>query len=243
MKNLIKLLHQKLPPGRPFDTAQLHEIGISNALAAKYVRSGWLERLDRGIFKFTGAQLDRDQTLQFLERRLPDLHIAGKSALARHGYRQNIPFDEVVIVWTTARAQLPGWAIEAFRLKFGQHQLFDKRLPSERLLARFGESPEGPLVSQPECALLEMLSDVGVGQEVEEARGIMESVTRLRSSRMEELFAACLRVKPLRLCVQWAEEFNLPWAANARNWVPGDKRAGRWVGRLRDGTVLSLPPL
>lgn len=243
MKNLIKSLHQKLPSSKPFDTAQLHEIGISNALAAKYVRSGWLERLDRGVYKFVGGRLDRDQTLRFLERRIPDLHIASKSALLRHGYRQSISFDERVVVWTAKKAQLPEWVVDAFSLKFGQHHLFNTMLPQERLIARMQESPEGPWVSQPECALLEMLSDVGIGQEVEEARGIMETMTRLRAGRMEELFAACRRVKPLRLCVQWAEEFDLPWAANARDWVPSDKRTGRWVGRLRDGTVLSLKPL
>jgi hypothetical protein len=232
-----------MPSDRPFDAAQLHEIGISNALAAKYVRSGWMERLDRGIFKLAGKSLDRDQTLRFLERRLPDLHIASKSALGRHGYRQNVSFDEVVIVWTEARIRLPAWAIETLRLKFGQHQLFEDSLARELLYGRLPEYPEGPLVAQPECALLEMLSDVGFGQEVEEARSIMESVTRLRTSRLEELFAACRKVKPLRLCVQWAEEFQLPWANNVRDWVPADKRAGRWVGRLRDGTVLSLPPI
>lgn len=241
--NLIKLLHQKLPASRPIGMDELHELGISNALAAKYVRSGWLERLDRGVYKFAGARLGEDETLRFLEGRIPDLHIASKSALGRHGYRQSIPYNELVVVWTTARARFPCWAKERFLVRFGRHELFDRDLPQDSLLVRSDDSEAGPLISQPECALLEMLSDVGVGQEVEEARGIMESVRRLRSRRMEELFASCRRVKALRLCVLWSEEFKLPWAENIREWVPEDKRLGRWVGRLKDGKVLSLPPL
>ena len=45
------------------------------------------------------------------------------------------------------------------------------------------------LVSTPERALLELLSDVGKGQELEEARHLVESARTLRQPVLEELLA------------------------------------------------------
>jgi len=95
-------------------------------------------------------------------------------------------------------------------------------------------------VSVPERALLEMLSDVGLRQGLEEARNIMEGVRSLRPEVLTTLLKNCLRVKVSRLCVQWAEELNLDWAAVARN--AGKLGTGRWSARLKDGTTLTLKP-
>jgi hypothetical protein len=243
VKNLIKSLRQKLTAGAPFSSRQLHEAGVSNALAAKYVRSGWLERLERGVYQFAGDRLDRDQTLRFLEGRMSGLHGAGKSALVRHGYRQNLAFDERVIVWCEGRAQLPEWAEENFRLRFGTRHLFDGNLPFADRVSRLPGALDGPMVSQPEPALLEMLSEVGVTEGVEESKNIMESMIRIRTSRMCRAITSCQMVKAVRLCAVWAAELKLEWAEAAGAAVPADKRKGRWVGTLNDGKTLTLPEL
>lgn len=64
-------------------------------------------------------------------------------------------------------------------------------------------------MSVPERALLEMLSEVGLGQGIEEARYIMEGVRSSRVEVLTPLLKSCLLVKAVRLCVQWAEELNL----------------------------------
>ena len=95
-------------------------------------------------------------------------------------------------------------------------------------------------MSVPERALLEMLSEVGVHQEVSEARNILEGVRSLRVDVLEQLLKSCHRVKVLRLCVLWAEELNLPWAASARKLVGSKLGPSRWMSRLKDGTILTL---
>jgi Transcriptional regulator, AbiEi antitoxin N-terminal domain len=50
--NLIKSLQTALPRGAPFDSQDLAKLGVSSALAHHYLKSGWLERLGRGVFKF-----------------------------------------------------------------------------------------------------------------------------------------------------------------------------------------------
>lgn len=243
MSNLIKNLRLKLDAGAPFSSQQLREAGVSNSLAAKYVQSGWLERLDRGVYQFAGDRLERDATLRFLEAKLNGLHIAGKSALARHGYRYHLAFKEVTRIWGEGRAQLPNWMSERFDLRFSVRHLFDASLPFADRVCRLPEAPEGPWVSQPEVALLEMLSEVGVSEGVEETRQIMETMSRLRVRYICRTIAACRMVKAVRLCVHWAKEFKLDWAEAALAVVPEKQRKGRWVGKLNNGRTLTLPEL
>jgi hypothetical protein len=49
-------------------------------------------------------------------------------------------------------------------------------------------------------------------------------------------------VKVIRLCVLWAEELNLPWAAEARKAAGKKLGRSRWTSKLRDGTTLILKP-
>jgi hypothetical protein len=98
------------------------------------------------------------------------------------------------------------------------------------------------LVSVPERALLEMLGEVGIRQGVEEARNIMEGIQSVRLEILEPLLKHCRRVKVIRLCVLWAEELNLPWAAEARKATAKKLGRSRWTSRLKDGTTLILKP-
>ena len=87
-----------------------------------------------------------------------------------------------------------------------------------------------------------MLGEVGVGQGIEEARNIKEGVRSVRPEVLALLLKSCLRVKAVRLCVQWAEELNLGWAAAARQAAKRTSGRGRWTTRLKDGTTLILKP-
>lgn len=69
----------------------------------------------------------------------------------------------------------------------------------------------------------------------------MESIRTVRLDILGTLLDHCQRVKEVRLCVQWAEELKLNWAAGARK-LAGTRGRGRWVGKLPDGTALILKP-
>ena len=106
-RNHIKKLQVTVARGAPLDSQKLESLGISRALAHEYVKTGWLERLGRGVFMFAGDQLSRDACLKFLATKTPGLHVAAKSALALHGFRQHVAFQESTIVWGNQRAILP----------------------------------------------------------------------------------------------------------------------------------------
>jgi hypothetical protein len=104
------------------------------------------------------------------------------------------------------------------------------------------EAPDGVPVSEPERALLEMLSEVGVHQGVEEARNIMEGVRSLRTEKLATLLKHCQRVKVRLLCVRWADELNLPWATAARDAAGKRHEQRHWSFRFKNGTALNLNP-
>ena len=241
-RNQIKELQVAAPRGAPLDSQKLESLGVSRALAYEYVKAGWLEKLGRGTFMFAGDQLALDACLKFLETKIPGLHVAGKSALALHGFRQNVAFQETTILWGSQRAILPQWFQERFPSRYSNSPLFGDDLAPGYGLTSAPGSPNGPMVSAPERALLEMLSEVDVHQELEEARSIMEGVRQLRSRHLQVLLTNCCKVKAVRLCVSWATELDLPWAAQARDAAAGNMGTGRWVARFKNGRTLILNP-
>lgn len=237
-KKPLKELLTGVPRGEPVDIQTARSKGVSSALAWHYLKSGWLTRLERGVFMFPNDELQRDACLKFLAERVPGLHVGGKTALAWRGVRHNLPPRDRLVLWGNVRRSLPEWFTSRFPCRYVSKSLFSKKLPAGFGLQPLPEAPDGPLVSVPERALLEMLSEVGVRQGLEEARNIMEGVRSLRPEVLSTLLRNCLRVKVARLCVQWSEELNLDWAAVARSSARTGK--GRWSARLKDGTTLTL---
>jgi hypothetical protein len=70
-------------------------------------------------------------------------------------------------------------------------------------------------VSAPKRALLELLSEVGVRQPLQEAREPMESSYGLRADVLCELLKRSTNVKTVRLCLQLGREIWLPWDGEA----------------------------
>jgi hypothetical protein len=240
-KNLIKTLYASVPKGGPVDTETLKGLGISASLASHYVSSGWLMRLGRGAFMFPGDELKVEACVSFLSRRIPGLHVGGKTALAWRGVRHNVGPRERLCLWGDGPGLLPEWFTARYPATYVSRRLFTPKLDDGFGVQSLPETPEGPGVSVPERALLELLSDVGVGQGIEEARNLMEGLRAIRLDVLGPLLKNCTRVKVLRLCRQWAEELNLGWAGEVRK-ISGPQGKGRWVNRLSDGTTLILKP-
>jgi len=237
----LKRLQTEVPRGAPLDVDTLRGVGVSAALAWRYVHSGWLQTLGRGVFMFPNDRFDRDACLKFLATTIPGLHVAGKTAIAWRGVRQNVAFRETLYLLGEASAHLPDWFTTRFPASYASRHLFD-RLPTEFGLQPLPQTPDGPLVSVRERALLEMLSEVGLDQGIEEARNIMEGLSSLRPDVLETLLKACVRKKVVRLCVQWSDELGLPWATAARQAVAGTLGHHRWSSRMRNGETLVLKP-
>jgi hypothetical protein len=240
-QNLLQRLQNSIPRESPFDTRTLKGLGISPALANYYVRRGWIVRLGRGAFAFPNVTIDKHLSIKLLESSLSNIHVGGKTALAWHGFRHNIPARERIVLWGSDRGRLPDWFTRQFLSRYVSKKIFDSSLPPDFGLQPIPERPQGPLVSTPERALLELLGEIGQAEELEESRNIFEMLFTLRTAEISTLLQHCTSVKVTRLCVKWAADLGLPWAAAAREAAQGRLGKGRWSGKLQDGSTLNLP--
>jgi len=231
-------LYGKLRPGSPVTSEELTHLGVSADLAVHYVRSGWLTRLARGVFARPDTPLELHPSLRLLERRLKGVHVGGKSALDCHGVRHNVAQQPKLQLYGWTSTPLPAWFTERFPSSYHRLRLFDEEPDALLRVSHFQRKPDGPLVSDPERAVLELLSDVGVRQPLEEARDLLEGTPSLRAAVLQELLVRCRQVKTVRLCLTLGRELNLPWAAKLN---PKQLRTGsdqRWVGRSKEGLLV-----
>ena len=236
----FKALLASLPRGEPLSTAALQVRGLSAFRASALARGGWLVHLARGVYMLPGDTLTRDGCLAFLSGQIPGFHVGGKTALAWRGVRQNIAFREHLNLWGNAPRRLPGWFTQRFAADYQSTQLFDDGLPQGCGLQPLPGGNARVLVSVPERAMLELLSDVGKLQSLAEAQDLVESLTGLRTKVLDELLLHTDRIKVVRMAASMATSMKLPWTALAEKHSERIGGGARWVAVGRTGERLDL---
>lgn len=237
----LKDLYTRTAPGTPLASGDLAVLGISADLAVHYVRAGWLQRLARGVFCRPNETLALHPSLRLLQAKIPALHVGGKSALDWHGVRHYLSQQPSLHLYGWAAARLPEWFTAAFPAEYHRKRLFDEKPGALLHVTPFEQRPDAPMVSSPERALLELLSEVGVRQPLQEARELTEGTHSLRSKVLGELLQHCTSVKTVRLCLHLGKELGLPWATklDTKKLPTGGSRA--WVSRTADGLLVLKP--
>lgn len=217
---------------------ELADEGISADLAVHYVRAGWLRRLARGVFTRPDAQLQRDPSLLLLQDIVPGLHVGGKSALDWHGVRHYVPGEPRLHLYGLESATLPSWFTAVFPAEYHRKRLFQSDATGMKHVGPFEGRADGPNVSAPERAFLELLSEVGVRQPLAEARELAESTYGFRPTVLRGLLRDCVNVKTVRLCVQLGRDLSLPWSKKLDPLeLPGGSDRP-WVGRTKEGLLV-----
>ncbi|MBP8145908.1 MAG: type IV toxin-antitoxin system AbiEi family antitoxin [Inhella sp.] len=234
----LNALYTRLPPGTPLTSADLAALDISADLAVHYVRAGWLTRLTRGVFCRPSDTLALHPSLVLLQRRFEGLHVGGKSALDWYGQRQYVAQQPVLQLYGWAAGHLPDWFTERFAAEYHRKRLFDEQPSALLHVGPFEKRDGAPQVSAPERALLELLSDVGVRQTLQEARELVEGAYSLRADVLRELLQRCTSVKTVRLCLQLGREASLPWAAKLDPVTLPTGSDRPWVSRSADGLLV-----
>ncbi len=240
-RNKLNSLYAHWAPGTPLTSGELVAQGISADLAVHYVRSGWLTRLMRGVYCRPNDTLALYPSLILLQRKLDGLHVGGKPALDWYGVRHYVSQKPVLHLYGWVAARLPDWFTQRFPAEYHRKRLFDERPQALLHAGSFERRTGAPQASAPERALLELLSDVGVRQPLQEARELTESTYNLRADVLRELLQRCTSVKTVRLCLQLGRELALPWVVklDPATLPTGSKRA--WVSKSADGLLVLKP--
>ncbi|CAK0780989.1 Type IV toxin-antitoxin system AbiEi family antitoxin domain-containing protein [Gammaproteobacteria bacterium] len=226
-----------LPAGHPVQLAYLNALGVSEDLAGYYARSGWLTRLAQGIYARPGP-LDLHASLGVLEIKIPGCHVGGRTALAWHGIQHFIRPDSPLEIFGWNSARLPDWFLQTFPATYRRKRLFIEN-PREMLaISRFGDTTNAPITSDPERAVLEMLSEVGPRQSLAEARSIMEGAYGLRVEVLLSLLEQCTSVKTVRLCLSISDELGLPFAEAIGSANLATKGQGAWISKTPEGWLV-----
>ena len=175
------------------------------------------------------------------DQRLAVVHVGGKSALDWHGLRQYVARQPVLQLYGWTAGRLPAWFIDRFPAEYHRKRLFDERPELLLHVGPFEQRSGAPRVSAPERALLELLSEVGVRQTLQEARELVESTYSLRADVLQELLKRCTSVKTVRLCLLLGGEGSLPWMRklDPATLPKGSDRA--WVARSANGLLVLKP--
>lgn len=226
-----------LPSGHPFLLRYLKAIGVSEDLAAYYVRSGWLVRLSRGVYVRPGI-LDLHASLKILESKIPACHAGGRTALTWHGIQHFVRPDAPLELFGWNSGHLPAWFLAVFPANYHRKRLFEEAPEDLLYVSGFGDRAEPPATSEPERALLEMLSEVGSRQSLSEARSIMEGAYSLREEVLIALLKRCTSIKVVRLCLSLSRELGLPFSDSLflSNLPKGGN--GAWVSKTPEGWLV-----
>jgi hypothetical protein len=235
-RNKLNALFTKVSPGTPLTSAHLADLGISSNLAGQYAKAGWLTRLSHGVYARANDVLDVHRALAVLQKAIKGLHVGGKTALDWHGVRHYVAQRPTLHLYGWEAASLPGWFTERFPADYRRKRLFREQ-PQAMLHVLCHESGES-LVSSPERALLEMLSEVGLRQPLQEAREIAEGTRHLRSRVLRQLLEQCTSVKTVRLCLQLGRELELPWEKKLDANTLRTGSNAPWVARSREGLLV-----
>lgn len=224
----------------------LRALGIGPSQTSYLVRAGWLKRLSKGAYLLVGDDLSTDGVIAYMSRRVPGLHVGGKTALDWQGMRHNIAFRPRITLWASRSYRFPDWAGEQMPFSFQTTQLFRDDSPIADWLRPLPNKNKEILVSIPELALLELASDIGKegwkGQTLEEAMHLADLMRNLRVDVLTQILEYCVRVKVLKLVRDLGQSSGHSWGNDLQAYVEKRSSGKRWSRSGKDGRRLTLKP-
>lgn len=226
--------------------------GISHKLAWKYVQSKWLEKVGEKAYKKIGDEISWQSGVAAVQYQLNlPVHVGGKTALQLLGRAHFIPVRGIkeIYLFMQPKTNLPKWLSEkVFReniFKACKISLFGSDKISFGIIERKFDGVK-MLLSNPERAILEVLSLVPAKQTFEEAYLLMEGLTNFRPNIVQKLLESCNSIKAKRLFLYMAEKCNHSWISELNLEMVDLGKGKRMIekgGRFDSKYQLSIPKL
>jgi len=194
-----------------------------------YVKRGWLERLERGVFQRPLSGPAPDRTILDWQKCILSvqhimeygIHVGGTTALRLQGHAHYLSLGETETVWLYG-GQIPHWLaklpVDARFITRTPNLFADDTLgPIKTNPAGTGSAPAGAprewtlRTSSPERAILEALDELPKQESFDNLDMIFEGLVNLRPRTLTSLLKNCKKIKVRRLFFVFADRHAHAW--------------------------------
>ncbi len=209
----INQLLQKLPKGLVLLSPWLAAEGYPYELQQRYRKSGWLKSIGKGAMIRTGDELLLSGAITALQTQVKaSIHIGGRSALGQLGVAHYLQVNsKELTLFAEGQFTLPAWYSKNnwdFEAKLYCTTLFTRE---ELGLVDYTDGELKMKISGAARSIMECLSLAPQQFSLVEAKEIMEGLTTIRPTVVQELLENCKSVKVKRLFLFLAEKAGHSW--------------------------------
>jgi hypothetical protein len=245
----LKWLLETVLPGQLVDTPTLGRHGVTRMLAHKYMDSGWLEPVVRGLYRrpHAGAGSADWQLVTHSLQHVMDYSsvVGGRTALELQGFAHYLPMRGEQLIHLYGDHH-PTWLKrldDADRYRLHSARLFGLNANEETTDV---DSPVGSLTcSTPERAIFELLDELPKHESAHIVDTVFEGLASARPRRLEKLLASCTSIKVKRLFFVFADKHGHAWRRHLspeRFDLGSGPRALFEKGQIHPRYAISVPP-
>jgi len=225
-KKLQNLL-ESVPSGFLAETAWMVDQGIARASIRDYANRGWLDRIERGVYRRPGpkdqASLDWQSALLSIQHIMGhDVHVGGITSLSLQGYAHYLSLGEGQAVHVYG-AKIPSWLdklpLAVPILKHKVSLFDDPTLGIAQNKEPVSRTPWGwdLIVSEPERAILEAIDELPDGESFHNLDMVFGALVNLRPRPLAKLLTACRKIKVRRLFFIFADRHDHAWRKHIKS--------------------------
>jgi predicted transcriptional regulator of viral defense system len=208
---------QQILETTPKDTVLFGSWLSSHGLDARgqyaYMKSGWLDRISKGVYKIHGVEPGLMVAISSYNTQLGKSCVVGAyTSLELRGYSHYLSMGKpMAYLFTDKSNKLPSWLLKGkwdMTIKYMTTSfLGDELLGVETMTI----NKHDLLLSSPERAILECLNLPDASSSLLDIYYIMESMTTLRPKLVQSLLEFCTSQKVKRLFLYMAEKAGHSW--------------------------------
>lgn len=220
----LKSVLGEVPAGYLVDAPWFTSHDIAYETFRDYVKRGWLERVNRGVFRRPAPSAKKATPIDWKVCLLSmqhvmhyNLHVGGTTALVQQGYEHYLRMGGDAPVWVYGDA-IPNWLGKlplTAQIEMRNTSLFDDPtlgLAGQDLDKENGLPWDWELrMSAPERAIMEAMDELPDHESFHNLDMVFESLTTLRPKMLTALLHSCRKIKVKRLFFVYADRHGHPW--------------------------------
>ncbi len=213
----INQILQTLPYGSVMYAAWLQKSGYSFSLQQSYRQSGWLRSIGKGIMVRSGQKLLLSGAINALQQQagLP-VHIGGRTALGLLGFAHYLEVNrQDTLLFAPNGFNIPLWVIKNQWDSIPQF-IRTSFLPPDIGIIRMDQQGFNINISGAGRAMMECLEMAPTQFDLNEAWQIMQGLSLLPPTTVQDLLMQCKSVKVKRLFLYLAQKADHSWVRKLR---------------------------